>query len=223
MKIEKLNLGNFAAGRAETALPATPKNFSYFGKKAEVEEAEFTRTDLDSRLQETSKKAQEEGYTKGKEEVMHTVLAVENTTKAAAETLVASLTKFFTDYEEQKNVFMRSMVSVTIAAIKKISEKTIKENSEDVIYQALEKSAAIIAKQPEVIIKAKKISLEKLQARIETLIAGQDFKGTLSFVADESCIDGNCVIQWGESGININAEEIVKQVEEVLSEYLKSI
>ncbi len=224
MKIEKLNLGNFAAGAAvATPLPPAPKNFSYFGKKNNQEEAEFTKTDLSTKTTESEKKGFEAGFTKGKEEVIQTALLVEQSTKAAAESITSSLASFLKSYDEEKKNFMRNMTKVTIAAIQKIAHKVITENSETVIMQALEKSASIISKQPEIIFKAKKIIIEKIQVKVDELLKAQDFKGTITYVADETCPDGNCVLQWGESGVNINAAEVVKQIEESLSEYLKSI
>lgn len=224
MNITKLNLGNFAAGKAEeTNLPPAPKNFSYFGRKNDSEEPEFTKTDLSAKTVESQKKGFEEGYGKGKQEVMQTALALEQNTKAAVENIVANLSAFLAAYEEEKKNFMRSMTKVTIAAIQKIASKVIKENTEEVIMQALEKSASIIAKQPEIILKAKKEVLEKIQTKVDELLKAQDFKGKITYIPEENLPDGNCVMQWGESGVNINAPEVIKQIEESLSEYLKSI
>lgn len=224
MNITKLNLGNFAAGKAEeVVLPSAPKNFSFFGKKGIQEEPEFTKTDLTLKTAESQKKGFEEGFSKGKEETLQTAVILEQTTKATIEAMAAQLAKFMTDYEEEKKNYMRNMVKLTMMAIQKIAEKTIKENTEQVIMQALEKSAAVFTKQPEIILKTKKSALDKIQPRMDDLLKAQDFKGKITYLADETLIDGNCLLQWGESGVNINSVEVIKQIDESLAEYLKSI
>ena len=223
MKIEKLDLGKFGINKAvESALPHAPKNFSFFGK-SEDQQIEFTRAELTAKTNESQKKGFDDGYLKGKDEVMQGALAVEQSTKAAIDGLAANMAKFLASYEEEKKNFMRNMTKVTISAIQKIAHKAIKENAEEVIFQALEKSSAIFTKQPEVVLKAKKDVIEKIRARLDESLKTHDFKGKISYHPDESCADGNCIIEWGESGVNINADEMVKQIEETLSEYLKSI
>jgi flagellar biosynthesis/type III secretory pathway protein FliH len=225
MKITKLNLGNLVNTQNEQQqiLPPAPKNFSYFAKKAVVEEPEFTKTDLNSRVQTSHNEGVEKGYSKGKEEIIQTALALEQNTKIAVDGLVSNLGKFLSEYEGFKKQYMRDMAHVTILAVQKIAAKTIKENSEEIILQALEKSSQVFLKQPEIIFKAKKIILEKIQGKVDNILKAQEFKGKTIFVADETIADGNCVLEWGESGISINGEESMKKIEEIISEYLKSI
>jgi flagellar biosynthesis/type III secretory pathway protein FliH len=226
MKIEKLNFSNFAGGKVEASnsnLPPAPKNFSYFGKQNDAEEPEFTKSELSNKSVEAQKKGFEEGFNKGKEEVIQTALAIEQNTKLAVEQIAAQLTKFLAQYDEEKKNFMRNMVKVAMMAIQKISTKVIKENTEEVLLQAFEKASHVFAKQPEIRIKTKKIILEKIQDKVDNILKGQDFKGSVTYVPDESVVDGNCVIEWGTSGVSINSDESMKQIDETLSEYLKSI
>jgi len=225
MKISKLNLGKLAAGRPEAAPqqhPA-PKNFKFFAQSANIEEPEFTKADLTSKSREGYSKGVEEGYSKGKDEIMQNVLVVEQNTRAAVDGMVNNLKDFLDRFEEDKKKYMRDMAKVTIIAIQKIANRTIKENSEDIIIQALEKASHVFVAQPEVIFKAKKIVLEKIRDKVDNILKDKEFKGKVIYTADETIADGNCVLEWGESGISINGNEALKQIEEIISEYLKSI
>ena len=224
MKITKLNLGTFAnITTPQVDVTPAPKNFKYFAQKPSVEEPEFTKTDIASKTTEGFNKGLEQGYSKGKEETIQNALLIEQSTKAAVESVVGSLTKFLAQFEEEKKKYMRDMAKVTIIAIQKIAQKTIKENSEEIILQALEKAAPVFTSQPEIIFKAKKIILEKIRDKVDNLLKTNEFKGKITYVGDETVSDGNCVLEWGESGISINSNEALKQIEEIISEYLKSI
>jgi flagellar biosynthesis/type III secretory pathway protein FliH len=227
MTISKLNLGSFVSGKpADQSKPAfisAPKNFKFFAQSAPVEEVEFTKTDLNKKNTEGYTKGLDEGYSKGKDEVTKTALALEQTTKATVDVVANNLKKFLDEFDEQKKKYMRDMAKVTIIAIQKIAEKTIKENSEEIILQALEKASLVFTTQPEIIFKAKKIILEKIRDKVDNILSNSEFKGKITYVNDETIADGNCVLEWGESGISINAGETLKQIEEIISEYLKSI
>ncbi len=224
MKIEKLNLGNFAAAKTENAvLPPAPRNFKYFAQRPDHEEPEFTKSDISTKSKEGYDKGLDDGYNKGKQEVTQGALLIEQQTKAAVENITNGLKTFLAQFEEEKKKYMRDMAKVTIIAIQKIANKTIKENSEEIILQALEKAVPVFVAQPEIIFKAKKIILEKITDKVDNLLKAGDFKGKITYSNDETIADGNCILEWGESGISINGSESLKQIEEIISEYLKSI
>ncbi len=223
MKITKFDLGNFNAAKPSEPLPVAPKNFSYFGKKEEKEQPEFTKTELDSKLTSEYKKAYEEGYNKGKEEVTQNALLLEQTTKGAVEKITIQIAEFLKSYEEEKKNYQRNMVKVTIAAIKKLTEKALKENSEQVLLEALERSANVFSGQPEIIFRAKKNILDKIKDKVDNILKEHDFKGTITYVPDETIDEGNCLLEWGKSGLSINSNEAMQEIENILSEYIKSI
>jgi len=227
MNITKLNLGSFGKEAAEgahlTHHHALAKNFSYFGKKEAREEPEFTKADLASKSKENHQQGYDEGYKKGKEETVQAVLLIEQETKMVAENIVNQLAGFLQSYEEQKKEYLRNMTKMTMIAIKRISEKVIKENTEEVLLQALEKSAAAFTRQAEITMKAKKNTLEKIQDKVDNILKAKDFRGVVRYVPDEAVAIGSCVIEWGESGVSINSSEVLKQIEENISEFLKSI
>ncbi len=223
MAVQKMTFTDLAAGNKSPALtPDVPKNFSFFGKKPE-EEAEFTKTQLESKQHQAKQEGFNEGKQQGFSEATSNAVAIEQSTRATIENIAAQLTGFLAEYEEQKKNFMRDMVRVTLVAIKMLSEKLIKENTEEVLMQALERSSHIFTKQPQITLRAKKIILEKITDRVDNIIKGKDIKGSVTYVADDSVAEGSCVLEWAESGISINSAETMKQVEETLSEYLKSI
>jgi flagellar biosynthesis/type III secretory pathway protein FliH len=223
MNIKKINLADLAVNKEEVALPPAAKNFSYFAKKENIEEPEFTKSHLNTKVEESSKNSFEQGYSKGKDEVIKTALQIEQNTEAAIKQVVVQLTEFLNSFEEYKKSYMREMTKITMLAISKICKNVIKENSEDVIFQALQQSSEVFSKHPEIIFKCKQVTLEKIKDKLDKLTKEFNYNGTITYVADDSLQDGSCVLEWGKSGTSINSVEVLKQIEETLSEHLKSI
>jgi flagellar biosynthesis/type III secretory pathway protein FliH len=223
MNIKKLNLNDLASNKEVVELPIASKNFSYFAKKDNVEEPEFTKSYVAKQVEDSSKNSFEQGYNKGKEEIIKTALQLEQNTENAIKQVALQLTEFLNSFEEYKKNYMREMTKITMLAISKICKNVIKENSEEVIFQALEKSSEVFSKHPEIVFKSKNSVLEKIKDKLEKLTKELNYKGTISYIADESLTDGSCVLEWGKSGTSINSMEVLKQIEETLSEHLKSI
>lgn len=223
MNIKKINLSDLAANKEEVILPPAPKNFSFFAKKDNMEEPEFTKSHLKIQVEESSKNSFEQGYIKGKEEVTKTALLLEQNTEQVINNIAIQLTEFLSGFEEFKKNYMREMTKITMLAISKICKNIIKENSEEVVFQALKQSSEIFSKHPEIIFKCKQVTLEKIKDKLDKLLNELNYKGTVTYVADDNLADGSCVLEWGKSGTSINSIEVLKQIEETLSEHLKSI
>lgn len=228
MKISKLNLTDFSESnvskQAEPVQDISDKEFVPFGKEEEEEEQpEYTKTQLDQKVEEAYRKGLEEGKSAGVQETQQTVLTVEQNVEQSVQKVLEALTTALSQFEEEKKSYQNDLGKIAHHTIKKILDKKIEENFEDIIISSFEKMFPAIIKEPNISIKMNPASLEKVKSKMEKIISKNKFKGDIEFVADESLSGDVCQVEWERSGINFDLKEKIKEIDEIINEYIKSM
>lgn len=227
MKIFKLNLTNLDEKSSTDLIVENvgiaEEDFKPFGYKEDEEKPEYTASELKAQIQEAYQKGLTEGKNLGVQETTQAVLSVEQSAEQGVQSILTQLTTALSEIESQKAAFKQDMSKLTHHVIKKILDEKIKEDFDELILKAFEQILPIISKEPKIEIIMETNLLEKVQPKIHKVITDNKFKGEIEFIPDPSCPPETCRVEWSSSGINFDLKEKIKEIDEIINEYIKSI
>lgn len=224
-KFEFLNLTDSPADAAQQSPngQAEGKTFRFFaGNLVEVEEKEFTKRDIEKNQKDAHQAGYNEGYKKAESEVTAKTLQVEQQNTQAIAGLSETLSSIETNLEQERTQFKQDVLTLARDAFNAVCGSIFDEKAADIFVNAIDEAYPIFERKGKIIIKAQANIIEKLQPKLEQSLAEKENKPEIIFEADEA--NANiCRLEWGNSGINIDLNEKLKQIENIFNEYLKSV
>lgn len=226
-KFEFLNLdsnsNNSVNNSQNTTTKADGKTFRFFaGSLIEIEEKEFTKKDLDKAQEDAHQAGFNEGFKKAEAEISAKTLQVEQQNTQAISGLSETLSSIETSLSQEKNKFKQDVLNLAKDAFIAVCNNIFDEKAADIFLNAIDEAYPIFERKGKIIIKAQQNIIEKLQPKLEKSISEKENKPEITFEADDANIN-ICRLEWGNSGINIDLNEKLKQIENIFNEYLKSL
>ena len=230
-KFEFLKLGadasQNAALAASTALNQVEdkesRTFRFFaGSLLEVEDKEFTKTELDKAREQAHQAGLNEGYKKAEAEITEKTLVVEQQNSQAISGVAETLGNIDIKIEEEKRQFKQDIITLARDALNAVCGNVFEEKASEVFASAIDEAYPIYERKGKIVIKASANIIEQLQEKLTKQFAEKELKAEVSFEAEDGNIN-MCRLEWENSGINIDLNEKLKQVENIFDEYLKSL
>ena len=225
MEIKKLDLQDISGSNVGSSAPSVKKNdkdFTYFGNVYD-EPLEYTKSHLQEVKKENYQRGLDEGYKKGSEEVMAKSLEIENAAKEVISQISSNLTEAINKLEQDKREFTIAMAKIVKSAVEKAGMKVIDDDRADVILKMLEKAAHEFKEVPKLSIRVNEEIFENINKKVSATFQSSGYKGTVEVQQDNTVEPRACRIEWDRTGINVNAEEKIKEIDSILNEYIKSL
>lgn len=229
MKISKLDLQDLSKNISstqiseETAISTQETGFIPFGRNDELENPEYTKSQLEATVNEAYQKGLNEGKQIGIQETNQNVLSVEQSSEQKIQRILTSLTAALNEFEQHKVNLKQDMGKLTHHIIKKILKEKIDENFENMILESFEKILPIISQEPKISIIMETTTMAQTQNKIEKIIASNNFTGEIDFIPNPNLSKEDCRVEWNKNGINFDLNEKIKEIDEIIIEYIKSI
>lgn len=199
------------------------KSFEFFGVRKEVEEPKYT----ESEIRKITEDAFARGYGQAKDEanaqqkisqdnIETQVFALCNSIATRVESSIRIL-------EEQNKIFQEACVQLASRIAKRIGGEALKQDPTENIARIFESSIKEFYHEESINIKVNPKYIDELNSRFSKIAIQKNFSGKVNFIPDAKIAEFDCVIEWQNSGISLKNEELIQKVDDLITEYCKSI
>jgi flagellar biosynthesis/type III secretory pathway protein FliH len=225
MNIKKFSFSDLSTKKPESAEQhiASDKHFEFFGVRKEVEEPKYT----DSDVKKITEDAFSRGYGQAKDEAnAQQKLSQDNIETqifALCNSIVTRVESSIKMLEEQNKIFQQACVQLASKIAKRIGGEALKHDPTENIARIFETSIKEFYHEESVNIKVNPKYIEELNSRFSKIAIQKNFSGKVNFIPDAKIAEFDCVIEWKNSGISLKNEELIQKVDDLITEYCKSI
>ncbi len=228
MNISPIVLTDFATGgQVDSSLAANKipaiKSFNFFGEKPVEEEKEYTKTRHLEEIEKAKEIAFQEGYLKGKSELDNYISTEDIKIKEQIAIMLAKFSESFGSFKQHTEEFKLEAAQIASYAVKKIFADKVNEKIGEIIVDALSKSLELIKTEPMLKISATKKVLDNTKDSIEAFFKSKNLDIKLSFEEAPTFNDASIAIEWENSGIKIDLNERMQEIDKIFAEFIKSL
>ncbi len=195
--------------------PASGKEAEESENREEPEEEE-PEEKIPTFSEEEMALAREEGMAMGRETgIKEATDATERRIQDTLQALQGRITELFAIQKEANEAVARDAVLIAAAMAKKALPDLNRRNALGEVELLVERAIETVIDQGRFTVRVNGELREQLEERIKDIVAGGGFEDRLSIIADDGIEIGDCLIDWGNGGVNRNFDAILKNVDAI--------
>ncbi|GAB4152356.1 MAG: hypothetical protein Tsb0016_24800 [Sphingomonadales bacterium] len=181
-------------------------------QRAREEKARF-----EAALAEARAQAHAEGHGEGHAQAMAEI-------EARLATLTQNLLQRLEDVVALQNAAEdnaeRMATQLAMAVARSLCQRLITQVPLAEIEGLIAESFALVRDEPRIVIRVAETLLDPLKERLPNLSASQAFAGKVVLIGDDSIIEGDCLIEWADGGLERKMSEIMAAIEHSVGRFL---
>jgi flagellar biosynthesis/type III secretory pathway protein FliH len=193
------------------------------GKSINAEPEEFTKSQLVKREKESFDQGFQKGFEEGEAKSKNEQYALEQESINLANNMIVKLETLIAQFKKDLDQTKKNCIELASFIAKKVAHNSLDQDPTDNIAKAFESAFSLFYKEPEVVIAVNPKILENVKTKVENILKTKEFKGILNFVSDAGIEISDCKISWKNAGVEIKTAEMWQKVDEIISEYFKTI
>lgn len=190
--------------RAEPARPAVP------------EAPMFSEAEMQGACDMARRQGEEAGLARGRAEA---VAAFDKQVANALSAISQQVTAIAQATAAEAKAAAKS-ADLAMAIVKKLFPALAERGGIAEIESVLAQCLASLKQEPRLVAYVSPTQLDALQARMGDLAAAGGFEGRVVLIADENMAASDCRVEWADGGVERDAGQIWRTIEETLTSYL---
>ncbi|HEC91004.1 MAG TPA: hypothetical protein ENI55_04995 [Alphaproteobacteria bacterium] len=186
-------------------------------KEPEEREEKEPEEEIPTFSEEEMARTREEGVAAGRETgIKEAADATERRIQDTLQALQGRITELFAIQEKANEAVARDAVLVATAMAQKVLPDLNRRNALGEVELLVERAIETVIDQGRFTVRVNGELREPLEEKIRDMVAGQGFEDRLSVIADDGIEIGDCLIDWGNGGVDRNFNAILKDVDAIL-------
>ncbi len=195
--------------------PASGKEAEESEKQEEPEEKE-PEEEIPTYSEEEMARTREEGMAAGREVgIKEAADATERRIQDTLQALQGRITELFAIQKEANETVARDAVLIAAAMAQKALPDLNRRNALGEVGLLVERAIETVIDQGRFTVRVNGELHKPLEEKIRDMVAGMEFEDRLSIIADDGIEIGDCLIDWGDGGVNRNFNAILKNVDAI--------
>jgi flagellar biosynthesis/type III secretory pathway protein FliH len=196
--------------------------FTEFGAPVE-EPTIYTQSQFDKAKQDIYQQAYKEGFEKASKDAEQTVIKQQENTNMTASQVLNALQSSLSELEEYKRSYRIKMAELLRHSVERFCHAKFDDQVSEIFLKTIESCSLPLDERLSFKVKLNpEIEPDlspKLKKHFETL--GDAI--VTEILPDNAVAKTECIIEWGNTGINIDLKEKMKEIDNILAEFIKSI
>lgn len=176
----------------------------------------FSEAEMQGACDVARKQGEEAGVARGRAEA---IAAFDKQIAAALATIAQQVTAISTAVANAADAAGRS-ADLALAIARKLFPALAQRDGIAEIEAVLAQCLASLKQEPRLVAYVNATQLDALQARIAELSAANGFEGRVVLIADDKLAESDCRVEWADGGVERDAGQIWRTIEEALTRYL---
>lgn len=172
---------------------------------------------LETAMAEARAQAHAEGHAQGHAQAMTEI-------EARLETLTQTLSQRLEDVVALQNAAEtnaeRMATQLAMAVARSLCQRLIAQVPLAEVEALIAESFALVRDEPRIVIRVAESLLDPLQERLPNLSASQAFAGKVVLIGDDSILEGDCLIEWADGGLERKMSETMAAIEHSVARFL---
>ena len=166
--------------------------------------------------EEEMARSREEGMAMGREAgIKEATGATERRIQDTLQALQGRITELFAIQKEANEAAARDAVLIAAAMARKALPDLNRRNALGEVELLVRRAMETVIDQGRFTVRINGELRRPLAEKIRGMVAGMEFEDRLSVIADDGVKIGDCLIDWGDGGINRNFDAILKDVDAI--------
>lgn len=165
--------------------------------------------------------ARAEGVAAGQEEGMrHAAEAIGQQIATALVRILEGMDKLFAQQSAATDTAARESVAIALAIARKLLPALAERGAAEEIGRLVTQALELARDEPRVVIRVAEALREPLEAHIQTMVEGRDFRGQVVLTGDTAMALGDCAIEWGAGGAERDSAALWQQIDTIVERNL---
>ncbi len=184
-------------------------------KQEEPEEKE-PEEEIPTFSEEEMARTREEGMAMGRETgIKEATDATERRIQDTLQAMQGRITELFAIQKEANEAVAHDAILIAAAMAQKALPDLNRRNALGEVELLVERAIETVIDQGRFTVRVNGELREPLAEKIRDMVAGREFEDRLSVIADDDVEIGDCLIDWGDGGVNRNFNAILKNVDAI--------
>lgn len=195
---------------------------TYFGDQAS---RPLSKEDVAPLLTETDiARARDEafaaGFAAGKQDALS---SADQEVTHALNCLAESATSLLTALSAHMANTRKEAASIALEASRKLAPALVATRPIEEIESVLRDCLSHLNREPHILLRVSPSLVDRLKEIVDRMSMERGLTGRIILLGEPSIIEGDCVVEWADGGVTRNSEETSRELEEIVSRYIKTI
>ncbi len=163
----------------------------------------------------------EDGYAKGYKDARGAADSVNEQISSSIKLIFEQLKKIAVDASENDRKNSNDLAEVAIKISERMAGKILQEDALDHIEKTVKNSINMLFEEEKLVLFLNGSVIEKVQSRLDDIIAEKGFAGSFEIKADNSLGVGGCKIEWKGGGIVNDKENVWKEIYKICDNFFE--